>query len=126
MTHAIAFLGSPAQLVGWRNAWRLRRLTQDRTRQRLASGLLRVIEDAEASPGGISSAIPVQRRAVPGCRGELLDLADRLRSPRPAYAQGVELVQSLLTEAASPLYQADGDLAAAVTTALAALDGHLA
>jgi hypothetical protein len=80
---------------------------------------------AETHPAAISSAVPVQRAAVAACRPELLELAARLRAPGPVYAHGVAAASALLSEAASPLYQSDGDLPAAVRRALASLDGHV-
>ncbi len=125
MTHAIALLGGPARLAGWRAALQLRKLTNARTRRRVASGLLRVIAEAESPRQSIGASLPVQTRAVVACREEMLELALRLRSARPVHAHGVSLAARLVTDAGSPLYQADGDLRAAVGAALLALDGHL-
>jgi hypothetical protein len=124
MTHAVALLGGVGR-VGWRAAWQTRKLTKDRTRRRLADGITRALNEAESTRPAIAAAIPVQRRAVLGCRAEMLELAERLRAPGPVYAQGVALAQTLLTNASSPLYRSGDDLRAHVDAALAALDGHL-
>jgi hypothetical protein len=123
MSHAIALLRSAK--VGRIAAWRARRLTTDRKRERLAAGLERTIAAAEAPPQSLSSAVPVRRSAVLASRWQLLALAQRLRAPAPVYAQGVALVAELLSNADSPPYQADGDLDDAVLTILAALDGNV-
>jgi hypothetical protein len=124
MSQAIALLGG-ASRPGWRAAWRARQLTKDRTRRRLATGLTRAVADAESQRQAVGAAIPVRRQAVLNCRRELLELAERLCAPRPAYAQGVAMAAELLSDACSPLYQAGGDLRGAVGAALAALDGQL-
>ena len=125
MSPAVVLLSERPDHLGWRTIRRLRRLTSDRTRGRLAAGLERAVADAEAPRLRLSAAIPVQRRKVTGCRGELLELAERLRTPGPAYAQGIARAAGLLSDVDSPLYQSGGDLRAAVETALLALDGHV-
>ena len=114
-----------SQRVTWLDAWRARRLTKWRTRRRVAAGFERALADAEAPPPAFSAAIPIRRLSVIACRSELLELVERLRAPQPVYAQGVELGAELLKNANSPLYQAGGDLLAAVEAALEALDGHI-
>jgi hypothetical protein len=111
--------------LGWRALWRTRRLTKDRNRRRLAAGIEGAVADAESPRRGFGSAIPVQRRAVIACRDDLLELAERLRAPRPVYAQGVAMAEALLTNSGSALYQSGGDLFGTVERTLAALDGHL-
>ncbi|HYZ29724.1 MAG TPA: hypothetical protein VE570_11745 [Thermoleophilaceae bacterium] len=125
MSQAVALLTEPPGHLGRRTVRRLRKLTKDRTRRRLAAGLERAVADADAPQLRLSAAIPVQRRKVTGCRDELLELAERLRTPGPAYAHGIARAAGLLTDVDSPLYRSDGDLRAAVETALLALDGHL-
>jgi hypothetical protein len=116
-----ALLDSPK--LGRIAAWRARRLTKARTRERLAVGLERTIADAEAPPHWLSSAIPVHRVAVLSLRSELQAIAERLRAPEPVYAQGVALAKDLLSDSGSPLYQVRADLRAAVGRIAAALDG---
>jgi hypothetical protein len=124
MSHAAALLGGP-WTARVRTAWKLRRLTSDRTRRRLANGLTRLVADAQKPAPAISAAIPIRRAAVMAVSPELLELATRLRAPGPAYAQGVSLASELLTDGNSPLYQTGRDLRGAVEKALAALDGHI-
>jgi hypothetical protein len=54
----------------------------------------------------------------------LLDLAERLRAPRPVDPAGVRLVRALLVDGAGPLYvpQEPGELRGAALRALDALD----
>jgi hypothetical protein len=108
-----------------RFAWHAHRLTRDRTRRRLATGLERAVAAAQLPPESLTAAVPLQRRAVIDCRDELLALAERLRGPEPVYAQGVALVSELLRNADSPLYQSREELPAAIETAAAALEGDL-
>jgi hypothetical protein len=65
-------------------------------------------------------------RAAREARGALLDLAERLRGPRPVAPAGVRLAQELLVDGAGPLYVPvhRGDLRAAALEALGALDAH--
>jgi len=53
----------------------------------------------------------------------LLDVAERLRQPRPVRPEGLALVRALLCDGAGPLYYGEpGDLRAAARTVLLALD----
>jgi hypothetical protein len=123
MSHAIALRvgGKP----GWLATFRTRRLTRDRARRRAARGIERAIAAAERPPQRFSSAIPVARSAVLACRSQLVELAERLRSPEPVYAQGVALVFELLTDSGSALYQVDGELELTIENIFAALDGNV-
>jgi hypothetical protein len=102
-----------------------RRLTKQRTREKLARGIERAIQDAERPRSLMTAAVPVRRLAVVEARSHLEALAARLCAPEPVYAQGVAAARALLADAESPLYQPTGDLYAAVDHALAALDGHV-
>ncbi len=123
MNAAIALLHTPK--VGRIAAWRARRLTKDRKRERLATCIERTIAAAEAPRESLSSAVPVHRSAVLAERMQLLALAERLRAPGPVYAQGVALAGEILANSDSALYQSDRDLERALLTILAALDGHV-
>ena len=114
-----------SERLSWLDVWRARKLTNFRTRRRLAAGVERALADAQAPPALLRAAIPVRRGSVIACRSELLELVERLRGPGAVYAQGVELSAELLTNPESPLYQPSADLHIAVETALEALDGHL-
>jgi hypothetical protein len=110
--------------IGRIAAWKARRLTKARTRERLAAAVERTVRAAETRAQTLSSAIPIHGSAVLGARPQLAVLADRLRAPEPVYAQGVVLVASLLSNSDSPLYQVESDLGSAVEGILSALDGH--
>lgn len=83
-------------------------LTRPRTRQHLADALERVIHDSDDM--SISYAAGVKTRAahrdVRSARGELHQLALRLRDDRPVQAAGVALVSLLVADANGPLYVA--------------------
>ena len=102
---------------------RARQLTSVRGRHSLAAGLRSVIDEAERPPRTLSSAVPIQRRAVLRARPELERLAAELEADEPVRLAGIARVQLLLTEGSSPLYTAlpDGTLDDAVAHALAAL-----
>jgi hypothetical protein len=63
-------------------------------------------------------------RAAREARTALLDLAERLRAPRPVNPEGVRLVRALLRDGAGPLFAPDepGELRGAALRALWALD----
>jgi hypothetical protein len=124
MTESLSLLGGTA--LNRRVVRGTRRLTKQRTREKLARGIERAIEDAERPRARMTSAVPVRRLAVVEARSQLEALAARLRAPEPVYAQGVAAARALLADAESPLYQPTRDLHAAVDHALAALDGHVA
>jgi hypothetical protein len=105
------------------------RTTSPRARQRLAKGIENAVARAEQGYVPFSAAVPVARDAAEDARGVLLDLAERLRAPRPAHPDGVLLARELLLDGAGPLYApaGPGDLRAAALRALRALramDGH--
>jgi hypothetical protein len=93
-------------------ARRANQLTSLRCRHSLASGLHRVVADAERPSRSLTSAVPVQRKAVLHARAGLERLASRLESDDPVGLEGVAQVQILLTDGGSPLYDAapEGEL----------------
>jgi hypothetical protein len=103
---------------------RAHQLTAVRARSRIADALERAVRAAEEPSGGLSAAVPVGRRQVDAARWQLVALVERLRAPRPVWAQGVAMVLQLLVDAASPLYQDGDDLRAAALAAIEALDGR--
>jgi hypothetical protein len=123
MSHGLALqdTGKP----GWLTVLRTRRLASDRTRRKAAHGVERAIRAADTPRQSLSSAVPIAHDAVVACRWQLAALAEALRRPGPVYAQGVALTLELLSNADSPLYQADGDLEEAILEIRAALDGNL-
>jgi hypothetical protein len=103
------------------------RMASEHSRQRLAGQLEHAIDRAERRYTPFSSAIPVCHAATAGdARSALLDLAERLRAPRPVDPDGVRLARELLVDGCGPLYApaAPGELRAAALRALGALDAH--
>jgi hypothetical protein len=115
-------LGLRARLSAVREA----RMVSERSRRRLAEAFERSVARAEGPRGAFSAAVPVAREAALDARGALLDLAERLRAPRPIDADGMRQARTLLVDGASPLYaeSVPGVLRAAAIQALEALDGH--
>jgi hypothetical protein len=113
-------------LVARVRAVREARLVSERSRRRLAEALEASIERADQPRGGFTAAVPVDREAVRDARAALLDLAERLRAPRPVFADGMRLARALLVDGNGPLYvpAAPGALRAVAIRALEALDGH--
>jgi hypothetical protein len=105
-------------------AIRGRRLTSRRFRARVAAGLARAVRDAEATTRGFSAAIRPDRREVIAARTVLATLDRRLRAPEPVSAHGIALLESLLTDGASPLYRPTepGALGSQLRAAAAALE----
>jgi hypothetical protein len=85
-------------------ARRARRLTSARYRRRLAVSVERLVDEIEADPGALSSAIPVRREQVAEARVTLLSIAGALRDVDAVGPRGVALTLRLITDPASPLY----------------------
>jgi hypothetical protein len=103
------------------------RMASEHSRRRLAGNLENAVARAERGYTPWSAAIPVCHAAAGGeARSALLDLAERLRGPRPVDPDGVRLARKLLIDGGGPLYApaAPGELRAAARRALAALDGR--
>ena len=103
------------------------RMASEHSRRRLAGQLENTIARAEQRYTPFSAAIPVCHEAAAGdARAVLLDLAERLRAPRPVDPDGVRLARELLVDGCGPLYAPaePGDLRAAALRALRALDAH--
>jgi hypothetical protein len=102
------------------------RMVSAHGRARLAGHLEDAIARADHPYSPFSATVPVSREAVHEARGALLDLAERLRGPRPVAPTGVRLAQELLVDGAGPLYVPahHGELRAAALQALGALDAH--
>ena len=100
------------------------RLTSRRYRSRVAAGLARRVRDAEATTRGFSAAVRPDRREVVAARTVLATLERRLRAPEPVSAQGIAMLESLLTDGASPLYlpTEPGELGSRLRAAAAALE----
>ncbi len=100
------------------------RLTSRRHRARVAAGLARAVRDAEATTHGFSAAVRTDRREVVAARTVLATLDRRLRAVEPVSAQGVAVLESLLSDGASPLYRPTepGALGSLLRAAAAALE----
>jgi hypothetical protein len=103
-------------------AHRAEQLASIRCRRSLSAGLRGLIEDAERSSRSLSSAAPIQRRAILRARAELERLAAELEADGPVGLEGIAKVQLLITDGGSPLYSSfpDGALEEAVLNARAA------
>jgi len=114
--------GSPG--AGGLLAIRAERLTSRRYRVRVAAGLTRVVRDAEAGTRGFSAAVRPDRREVIAARTVLATLNRRLCAAEAVSAQGVALLESLLTDGTSALYRPTepGALGSELRAAAAALE----
>jgi hypothetical protein len=107
-------------------ALRTRPARATRLRLRYAEGLEGAVERAEGPRRTLTAAVPVSREAAGPARGALLDVAERLRQPRPVRPEGLTAVRRLLTDGAGPLYYGrPGDLRVTAMLILAALDGDV-
>jgi hypothetical protein len=102
---------------------RARQLVSPGFRARMAAGLRRTIAAAEQPWPRRSTQVPVQRSAILGERGQLLDLAHLLTEEDTVSPRGVARIEELLTDGRSPLYYPAprGALAAALRHARATL-----
>jgi hypothetical protein len=121
-THAAS-----APRLGLRARWRAARearMVSASARRRLAENIEEAVTRASGPQVGYTAVVPISRDAGNGARGVLLDLAERLRAPRPVDPAGVRLVRALLVDGAGPLYvpQEPGELRGAALRALDALD----
>jgi hypothetical protein len=105
-------------------AIRSQRITGRRYRARVAAGLARAVRDAHNTTHGLSAAIRPDRREVVAARTVLATLYRRLRADEPVSAQGVALLEALLTDGTSALYRPteDGALGSQLRAAAAALE----
>jgi hypothetical protein len=105
-------------------AIRAERLTSRRVRERVAAGLTRAVRDARAGTCGFSAAVRPHRHEVIAARTVLATLDRRLRGAEPVSAQGVALLEALLTDGTSALYLPiePGALGSQLRAAAAALD----
>jgi hypothetical protein len=100
-------------VVGWSEALalRARQLTTIRARRRTADnlrGTVRYVDRTRSQP--IISAVVIDRTAVSAGREAILGLAERLEGTAPVTARGMALVQALLTDSQSPLFNPHSDL----------------
>jgi hypothetical protein len=84
------------------NAVREARMVSERSRRRLAEAIEQSVARAERPRRGFSAAVPIVREAARDARGALLDLAERLRAPRPVAADGMREARMLLVDGSGP------------------------
>jgi hypothetical protein len=115
-------LGLRARMRAAREA----RLVCEPRRRKLAQAIESAVARAATPHAPLSAAVPIAREAAGEARGALLDLAERLRSPRPVDLDGMLLARTLLVDGGGPLYVPlePGELRAAALRALDALDGR--
>jgi hypothetical protein len=105
-------------------ALRARKLIGDRSRKRVADGLGRAHRSALRTTPGFTAAVQPNARELLTVQAVLAAIDRRLRSTAPVSAAGVAILQALLTDGASALYQEcePGALASQLRAAAAALD----
>lgn len=114
-----------ATLPSPRFAWRTNELCSGEHRRALAESVVQVVKASEARY--LPSASPLNRGAARDQLPNLLKVAAALAdTQRRVTPRGVLLVEQLLTESKSPLYQhqKSNDLRAALMDALNALEGR--
>jgi hypothetical protein len=88
------------------------RRSPERRRRLLASGIFRLVDEAEQPKRPFSPAAPVQREAILNCRDRLLQLGEDLANTAQAVNErGVAAVEQLLRDGASPVYSPLGEAA---------------
>ena len=110
-------------LAGPALARRADKLSSRRCRRSLATGLRRVLADAERPPRYLSAAIPVERRAVLRSRQVIERIVAVLDADDPVGVEGVAQIRALLTDGSSPFYleRREGDLERTLERAARAL-----
>lgn len=104
---------------------RARQLTGARERRTLARTLERTIEQARRPALGRFAPMPIRRRAVIDAEQPIQVMTQRLRDSRPVAAEGMALIERLITDGMwSPLYNATapGALRRLTVLATAALE----
>jgi hypothetical protein len=118
---------APVPRLGLRARWRAARearMLSERKRRKLAESIERAVARANTPRPTLTAAVPVAQEAAREAQGALLDLAERLRAPRPVAPEGVNLAHELLVHGAGPLFVSGepGELRGAALRALWALD----
>jgi hypothetical protein len=107
-------------------ALRAGQLTDPSNQRRIARDLRRVIDYAERHRSGAAiSAVVIDAPSVRRGRRPIAELAEQLERAGPASPRGIVLAQALLTDGASPLFNAHADrtVASAVRDIREALEG---
>ncbi|MBS1895582.1 MAG: hypothetical protein JST59_30140 [Actinobacteria bacterium] len=97
---------------------RAAQLIEPDTRQRIATVLDRIIEEAAGPPAPFSSRVPLARTAILACAPRICEIAGRLEGEAPVAAQGVAQATILVHDGDSPLFS--------TSTTDIALNRHLA
>ncbi len=99
------------------------RITARRNRQRVADGLGRALRSPHTR-AAFTAAIRPDAREVLDSRTVLASLKQRVRADQPVAPQGMAILQILLSDCTSPLYQPDqtGELGSRLRTAAATLE----
>jgi len=108
-------------------ALRARQLTSERNRRTLARTLRRTFAEAQRAPMTRGRAVIIDRAAVLHAKDAIAEMIERLDSKRPVRAQGVALLEQILTNAdRSPLYNRSepGSLRRMLRVAIAAVDAE--
>ena len=87
--------------------WRCKELTTRAKRERLRRDIERLLRSLD--PARLPSASPLKRPAARRAADLFVALAARLGDEQPVAARGILLAQSLLHDAASPLFADDAD-----------------
>jgi len=105
-------------------ALRAKNLTSRRGRSRVADGLAGAVRSVTEPSSGLTAALRPHGSEVLNARSVITALERRLRGSSPVSAQGVAMLETLLTDPASPLYRAarPGDLGSRLQTAAAYLE----
>jgi hypothetical protein len=123
LTQALAEGADPASSALL--ALRARQLTSSQERAALSGTLQRTIEEARRPSRGRFGAVPIRRRAVIEADEPLRVMIARLRDSRPVAAEGMALINRIITDGTwSPLYNATapGALRRLTVLATAALE----
>jgi hypothetical protein len=110
------------------HALRAAQLTSERNRTTFAQTLRRAVAEAHRPPIGRSPAVIIRRRAVVDAEDTIRTTIERLSSGAPVRAQGMAMLERILTNADnSPLYNssAPGALAHEITVATDAMEPSL-
>jgi len=110
-------------------ALRAQKLTSDRSRKALARTLRRSIAEAYLPAHTRARVSIIDRRGVLDAESAIRAMVERLLGPRPVHAQGMAMLERILTNAdSSPLYNRSrpGTLRQMIRAATAALDRQAA
>jgi hypothetical protein len=108
-------------------ALRARQLTSRRHRRALARSMHRTIAEARKPAVTRGQLVIIDRRAVLDAEDAIVEMIDRLRTPFAVRAQGMAILERILTNAdRSPLYTKSepGTLRRMISAATAALDAQ--